>query len=291
MKVHYYPGCTLKVTATQFESSAVASARAVGVEMEELPRWNCCGTVYSLASDDLIHQLAPIRNLIRVQNENGNAVTTLCSMCFNTLKRASLLVNEDAEKKKKINSFMDEEDDYNGSVRVFHLLEIFRDKVGFEAIREKVTNPLKELRVSPYYGCLLLRPEEVGIDKAESPSVLEDFLRCLGAEPVDSPYKTECCGSYQTVDKADLVIEKTRDIISWAARNRAQCVVVSCPLCFFNLDRRQKDLAERETGAVLLPVFYFTQLLALALGLKAEVCGFEQHVVDPRPLLSSKGLI
>ncbi len=291
MKIHYYPGCTLKSTATQFESSAISSARAVGVEMVELPRWNCCGTVYSLASDDLIHQLAPIRNLIRVRNENGNSVTTLCSMCFNTLKRANLLVKEDPDKKQKINAFMDEEKDYDGGVEVLHLLEIFRDKVGFDKIREKVTKPLNGLRVSPYYGCLLVRPEEVGIDKAESPRVLADFLQSVGAEPVDSPFKTECCGSYQTVDKADLVIEKTRDIISWAARNRAQCVVVSCPLCFFNLDKRQKDLAARETGAVLLPVFYFTQLLALALGLDGGVCGFEKHVVDPRPLLSSKGFI
>lgn len=291
MKIHYYPGCSLKVTATQFESSAIASARALGVEMLELPRWNCCGTVYSLASDNLMYQLAPIRTLLRVRNENGNSVTTLCSMCFNTLRRANLLVKEDAEKKEKINAFMDEEDDYEGDVEVVHLLEILRDKVGFEAIREKVTNPLKGLRASPYYGCLLLRPEEVGIDRAESPTVLEDLLRSMGAEPTDNPYKTECCGSYQTVDKPDLVVEKTRDIISWAARNKAQCVVVSCPLCFFNLDQRQRDLAEKEADVVLLPVFYFTQLLALALGLGAEVCGFEKHVIDPRPLLSSKGLI
>lgn len=291
MKIHYYPGCTLKVTATQFESSAVAAAGAVGVEMLELQRWNCCGTVYSLASDDLLHQLAPIRNLIRVRNEDGNSVTTLCSMCLNTLKRANLLVNEDEEKKTKINAFMDEEEDYDGGVEVVHLLEIFRDSIGFENVGKKATNPLKDLRASPYYGCLLLRPEEVGIDKAESPTVMEDLLRCIGAEPIDNPYKTECCGSYQTVDKPDLVAEKTRDIISWAARNHAQCVVVSCPLCFFNLDRRQKDLAEKETRVVLLPVFYFTQLLALALGLEAEMCGFEKHVVDPRPLLSGKGLI
>jgi heterodisulfide reductase subunit B len=264
---------------------------AVGVEMLELPRWNCCGTVYSLTSDDLIRQLAPIRNLIRVRNEKGGAVTTLCSMCFNTLKRANLLVNEDSEKKRTINAFMDEEEDYDGGVEVVHLLEIFRDKVGFESVRGKVTKPLQGLRVSSYYGCLLLRPEEVGIDKAESPTVLEKLLESVGAEPVDSPYKTECCGSYQTVDKPELVVQKTKEIVSWAARNHAQCVVVSCPLCFFNLDRRQKDLAERDHDAVILPVFYFTQLLAVAFGLSDGVCGFEKHVIDPRPLLSGKGLI
>jgi heterodisulfide reductase subunit B2 len=289
--MHYYPGCTLKATATQFESSAIASANALDVEMVELRRWNCCGTVSSLTSDDLIHHLAPIRNLIRVQNENGNTVTTLCSMCFNTLKRANLLLKQDPEKKEKINAFMYEEDDYRGEVEVLHLLEVFRDKIGFERIGEKVTTPLKGLRVSPYYGCLLLRPEEVGIDRAESPTVLEELLQCVEAEPTDNPYKTECCGSYQTVDKPDVVMEKARDIISSAARNRGECLVVSCPLCFFNLDRRQRDLAERYQDAVLLPVFYFTQLLALALGLGAEVCGFDKHLIDPRPLLSGKGLI
>ena len=291
MKTHYYPGCTLKSTATQFESSAVASAIALGVEMVELGRWNCCGTVCSLTSDDLIHHLAPIRNLIRVQNEGGDTVTTLCSMCFNTLKRANLLLKENPEKKTKINAFMYEEDDYRGEVEVLHFLEIFRDKIGFETIREKVTRPLRGLRASPYYGCLLLRPEEVGIDRAESPTVLEDLLQSIEAEPTENPYKTECCGSYQTVDKADVVMEKTRNIVSWAARTRGECLVVSCPLCFFNLDRRQRDLAERHQDAVLLPIFYFTQLVALALGLGAEVCGFDKHVVDPRPLLSSKGYI
>jgi heterodisulfide reductase subunit B len=291
MKIPYYPGCTLKTTAKNFESSAIASAKQLGIEMEEMPRWNCCGTVYSLASDDLMHQIAPIRNLARVQEAHGDKVVTLCAMCYNTLKQANLLVKKNPDKLNTLNLFMDDMEGYEGNVKTLHPLEIFRDEYGFEKIKEKVKKPLNGLKVVPYYGCLLTRPTEVAIDDAEEPLVLKKFMETLGAEVVNTPYKIECCGSYHTVNNRDVVAMRTYDIITSAAKLGGEAIVLSCPLCEFNLDARQKDVEKSHRGFKGMPVLYFTQLLAIALGLDESVCGFEQHYVDPRPLLKRKGLV
>jgi len=287
MKIPYYPGCTLKTAAKNFEDSAIAAAEALDIQMAELPRWNCCGTVYSLATDDLMHQLAPIRNLIRVQEQGEDRVVTLCSMCYNTLKRANYLLANDPEKKEKINDFMDREEDYRGEVKVLHLLEVLKEV----NIPDAVKRPLDGLKVAPYYGCLLLRPKEIGIDDVEEPSILENLLQSIGAEVIDDPYKTECCGSYETVSNVDLVAERTYSILRSAIRRGAEAVVVSCPLCDFNLDRRQREVSQRHTDFKGIPILYFTQLLAIALGVDGENCRFDLHYVDPRPLLKSKNLI
>jgi len=158
------------------------------------------------------------------------------------------------------------------------LLELRRAAVGLAAVGEKVTTGLKGLKVAPYYGCMLLRPKEIGLDDSENPVVFEDLLRALGAEAIDFPWKAECCGSYLTVDNADIVTIRTREIINSAARRGAEALATSCPLCFFNLDKRQ-ELA----GDIRMPVFYITELMAIAFGLDAE--RYDLHYVDPRPLL------
>ncbi len=292
MKISYFPGCTLKTMAKNFEDSAIASLSFLGIEMVELPRWNCCGTVYSLTSDDLIHQVAPIRNLIRVKEARDTRVVALCSMCYHTLKRANKLVKEDKEKLDKLNNLMYREDvKYNGEVEVLHLLEILKNEVGFNQVSKKVKVPLKGLKIAPYYGCLLLRPAEVGFDDPESPTILKDLLESVGAEAIDYPYETECCGSYNTVVNVNLVVERAHDILSSAISQKAEAIVLSCPLCGFNLDNRQKEIKEKFPDFKSIPVFYFTQLLALSLGLDEKVCRFELNFIDPRPLLKSKHLI
>ncbi|MCK5123833.1 MAG: heterodisulfide reductase, subunit B, partial [Dehalococcoidia bacterium] len=163
MNLAYYPGCTLKTRARNLEQPAVASMEALGFKLNEVPRWNCCGAVYSLAEDDLIHQVAPVRNLIRAKKQGETELVTLCAFCLNTLKRANILMKEDIAKRDTINDFIDEEINYAGEVRVVHLLEVLRDELGWEALSQKVKLPLRGLRVAPYYGCTLLRPREVAI--------------------------------------------------------------------------------------------------------------------------------
>jgi heterodisulfide reductase subunit B len=292
MNVAYYPGCTLKTYALGFEDSCKAALAEFDVQLSELPRWNCCGTVYSLASDNLIFQTAPFRNLLRVREQGKDTLITLCSMCYNTLRRANQLVNEDKTILEKLNLFTDTEPlKYEGDVKVLHILEFLRDVIGFSRIKEKVKKPLSGLKVACYWGCLLTRPEGIGFDDLEDPDSMEQFVRTLGAEPVPFPFKMECCGSYETVLTPDAVAERTYRIISSAAKNGADLVLTSCPLCMFNLDERQKETRALRSDLPEMPVLYLTQLLSIALGLSADICRFKNHFVDPTTLLQSKNLI
>lgn len=292
MKLSYYPGCTLKNHAKNFEDSTLCSLEHLGIEVEEIPRWNCCGTVFSLATDDLMHHLAPIRNLIRVKESGSDSVMTLCSMCFHTLKAANLRMKSEPEDLDKINDFMYKENiKYEGDVKVLHLLEILRDEIKFENLTKKVVKPLKNLKIANYYGCLLVRPKEIGIDKMENPTIMEDLLLALGADPIDFPYKTECCASYQTVDKPEIVADRTYSILTSACKLGAEAVAVSCPLCAFNLDQRQKKTLEKYPDFKTVPILYFSQLMAIALDCPEENLGFDLHYVDPKPLLKEKKLI
>ena len=292
MKVTYYPGCTLKANAKNFEDSALYALKQLGIEVEELSRWNCCGTVFSLATDDLIHHMAPIRNLIRVKESGSDRVMTLCAMCYNTLKRANERMKADPESLEKINKVMyKEEIDYEGNVEILHLLELIRDEIKFENLTNKVVKPLKNLKVACYYGCMLVRPREIGFDDVENPTVLENLISALGGDPVDFPYKTECCGAYQTVDKPDIIAERTNQIIGSAVSRGAEVMVVSCPLCAFNLDHRQKQTVKIYQDFKGLPILYFTQLLAIALNCTEDTLKFDLHYFDPKPILQGKGLI
>ena len=292
MKVTYYPGCTLKVNAKNFEDSALYALEQLDIEVEELSRWNCCGTVFSLATDDLIHHMAPIRNLIRVKESGSDRVMTLCAMCYNTLKRANERMRGDPESLEKINKVMyKEEIDYEGDVEILHLLELIRDEIQFENLTNKVVKPLKNLKVACYYGCMLVRPREIGFDDVENPTVLENLVSALGGDPVDFPYKTECCGAYQTVDKPDIIAERTNQIISSAKNRGAEVMIVGCPLCAFNLDHRQKQTVQIYQDFKGLPILYFTQLLAIALNCKEDTLKFDLHYFDPKPILQGKGLI
>ncbi|MDH4067881.1 MAG: CoB--CoM heterodisulfide reductase iron-sulfur subunit B family protein [Dehalococcoidia bacterium] len=291
MSLAYYPGCTLKTRARNLEEPAVASMKVLGLQLDEVPRWNCCGGVYSLAEDDLIHQVAPIRNLIRVKKQGKTELVTLCAFCLNTLKRANLLMKEDVEKRNTINSFIDEGLDYSGEVEVVHLLEVLRDYVGWDVVSQMVKLPLLGLKVAPYYGCTLLRPREVAIDNVESPVIFRDFLKALGARPVDFPESTRCCGSYQIVSSPDDIAEYARPILNSALSQGAEALVLTCPLCDYNLGEGQQELMKKNSGFRRMPQFYFTQLLALALGLDPKICHFELNYGKPESLLRIKNLL
>jgi len=297
MKIPYFPGCSLKTTSNNFEKSAIATGKVLDIEFVELPRWNCCGVVSSLTSDDLMHHLAPVRNFVRVLDMNKDGLVkdekrllTLCSMCFNTLKRSNQRVQKDKEELDSLNEFMYNENDYDGSVDVIHYLELLRDN-GFEKMTEKVKTKLSSLKVAPYYGCMLIRPKEVGIDDPEEPSVFENFISALTAVPVDWRAKNKCCGSYLTVNNEDIVINLGHGILENARQNGADIIVTACPLCAFNLDNRQKGIMKKHLDFKPIPVLYFTQLMAVAFGLDKDDFAFDLNYIDPLPLLKDKNIL
>ncbi len=296
MKIPYYPGCTMKAdkgNGTGFEQTALAAAATLGIELVEMPKWYCCGTVYSTASDDLMKHLGSVRDLSKIQQAGDNKLVTLCSMCYNTLAMVNVMLKQEPDKLNTINEFMaPEEEAYRGEVDVLHFLQILKTDVGFDNIASRVQTPLKGLKVAPYYGCVLTRPEDVAIDDMEEPRIMHDLLNVLGAEVIDDPYKVECCGSYQTIGPMkEAVIERTYRIVQNMANNGAEAIVLSCPLCEFNLDARQKDALEQHPDLPRIPILYFSQLLALALGLDPDLGKFENHHIDPRPLLAKLNVL
>ncbi|UCF49048.1 MAG: CoB--CoM heterodisulfide reductase iron-sulfur subunit B family protein [Thermoplasmatales archaeon] len=290
MKLLYYPGCTLKTSAKNLEKSAFAIIEKLGHEVEEMEDWNCCGVASSLTDDDLMHHLAPLRNLIHVQDQGEEKIVTLCDMCYNTLKQTNLRMKEKPDDLETLNLFMDRENDYKGTVKVLHFLEFLRDEIGFNALKKMVKNPLKGMKIMPYYGCMLLRPREVAIDDAEEPTILKDVLKTLGAEVIDNPFKIECCGSYHTIEEKKLVSDRAHRISKFAVERGSDAIVLSCPLCRFNLDVRGKEAEKLYNNYKQVPVYYYTQLIAVALGLDPKNCGFDNHAVDPILLLKKKGV-
>lgn len=291
MKISYYPGCTLKTKAKNLDMAAVASLEALGIEVEEIDRWNCCGAVSSLTADDLIHQVGPVRNLIRAKEQGADKLVTLCSMCYNTLARANQLMREDEVKRDTINRFMDEEIDYAGEVEVVHYLTFLEEQIGWENLRDQVKVPLSGLQVGTYYGCTLQRPAEVGIEPFGSYTLMTGMLEALGATVVPFNGADKCCGSYQVLGSVAGENGAAAAILNMAGDAGVEALATSCPLCEFNLGKQQQQMLGKQKIKQNIPTFYFTQLLAIALGLEAEVCHFELNDIQSIELLKSKNCL
>lgn len=262
MKYSYYPGCTLKNKAKDLDAYARASAKALGFEMEEIEDWQCCGGVYPLGSDEIATKLSSVRALNDAK-EKGQDLITVCSACHHVLKR----VNDDMKNvddiRTRANNYLKLDTPYKGETNVLHYLEVLRDEVGFDEIKKKVVNPLTGKKIGAYYGCLLLRPGKImSFDNPENPTIMEDFIRALGAEPVVYLYRNECCGGYISLKEKEMAQNMCEKIMDSAKGFEADMLITACPLCMYNL---------KKNGTGDLPVYYFTELLAEALGVKEEV--------------------
>ena len=260
MKFSYFPGCTLKTKAKDLDAFARASARALGFELQELPDWQCCGAVYPMAKDEIATKLSSVRALVSAR-DRGEELVTLCSACHNVIKQVNHDMQSDADIALRVNNYLQLEKPYNGETTVLHYLEVLRDRVGFDELKKKVQNPLTGRTIGAYYGCLLLRPGQLmAMDDPENPRILEDFIRAIGATPVIYGMRNECCGGYLTLSDRAVAEKRSHAVLADAAAKGADTVVTACPLCLYNL--------KKNGGHDALPVVYFTELLAEALGVK-----------------------
>ena len=261
MKYSYYPGCTLRTKAKDLDASARASAKALGFELEEIENWQCCGGVYPLGSDEIATKLSSVRALNEAK-EKGQDLVTLCSACHHVIKRVNDDMRNVEDIRTRANNYMQLDEPYAGETNVLHYLEVLRDRVGFDELKKKVVNPLKGRKIGAYYGCLLLRPSTVlAFDDPENPQIIEDFIRAIGAEPVVYPYRNECCGGYISLKEKEMSGRMSCNIVDSAAGAGAEMLITACPLCMYNLNK---------SGSGKIPVYYFTELLAEALGVKEE---------------------
>lgn len=263
MKYSYYPGCTLKTKAKDLDAYGRKSAKALGIELEEIENWQCCGAVYPQAEDEIATKLSAIRTL-NAAFEKGQDLITLCSACHHVLKRVNndLVRNEDIC--KRANNYLQLDNAYKGQTKVIHYLELLRDVVGFDNLKKAVVNPLRERKIAAYYGCLLLRPSsEMAFDDPEDPTIIEDFIKAIGATPVKYSQRNECCGGYIALDDKSAATRRVDTILESAKAAGADTVITACPLCMYNLKANATECD--------LPVMYFTELLAQALGVKEEI--------------------
>ncbi len=255
----YYPGCTLRTKARDLDVYARMSAEALGIVLEEPADWQCCGGAYTTAKDEIATKLSAVRTL-NAAKEMDRPLITVCSACHNVIKQTNYDISRDEDMARKVNNYLQLPEVYAGETTVYHYLEMLRDVVGFDTLKAKVTNPLKGRKIAAYYGCLLLRPSKaLAMDDPENPTIMEDFIRAIGGTPVIYAQRNECCGGYITMEDKAQAKKRSSAVMDSAKDQGADMVITACPLCLYNL--------KKNSGSDL-PVYYFTELLAEALGLK-----------------------
>jgi len=306
----FYPGCSLHASGKEYDISTRALFKALNIGLKEVPDWFCCGATPAHNVDELLSLSLCAKNLSLADAVEGD-LAVACAACFSRLKVTQHHLKDDAVKRKQVETAIDGPAAIGKPVK--HILEILAREFGLAKLEEQVKKPLMGLKVACYYGCLLTRPPEVPeLDDCEDPSIMEDLLRAMGAEPVKWSHRMECCGANFTLSRPAVVLKLSRAILESAQRAGADCIMVACPLCHGNLDIRQKDIQEKQSsqdatllgnifGSELqhggtaqprdLPIFYVTQLAALAMGVSSDKLGFESVIIDPKPLLKEKQLL
>ncbi|MDO8684419.1 MAG: CoB--CoM heterodisulfide reductase iron-sulfur subunit B family protein [Armatimonadota bacterium] len=282
MKYAYFPGCSLHSTAKEYDCSTKAVCKTLGIELEEIPDWNCCG---ASSAHSLSHKLSvalPARNL-GLAEKMGLDVVVPCAACYNKMRVAEQTLRHQEHERESINKMLSAP--FEGKITVKTLPEIIAVPEIAEAIAEKIKKPLSSLKAACYYGCLLVRPPKImEFDDAEDPRSLDNIISSLGIETVEWPYKTECCGASFALTKPSIVVKLTYDILRYAKKAGANCIVCACPLCQANLDTRQKDVEAKYGEKMDIPIFYFTELMALAMDLPVGDC-LKRHLVDTTTVL------
>ena len=282
LRYGYYPGCSLHSTGAEYDISLKAVCETLGIELHEIQGWICCGTSPAHSTSRLLSVALPIENLRLAEDMGLAEVVAPCAACFARLKRAQHDAAAEPALQRELTEVIDAP--LPRKVRVLHPLEVFSNGTDLTAA---VTTQLPALKVVCYYGCLLTRPPKVmQFDECEYPMSMDNLLRSLGITTLDWSYKTDCCGGALALTETDVVLKLTHDILEEAQAVGANSIAVACPLCQANLDGRQAEIERRYDASYGLPVFYFTQLMGLTLGIPADRLGLQRHFVGAETVLS-----
>jgi heterodisulfide reductase subunit B2 len=283
MKVSYYPGCSLEATARDYQESLSTVCRQLGIELEELPDWSCCGATAAHSTDEYLSLALPGRNLTLAE-KIGLDLVVPCPMCFNRLKTTCHEL-----KKGPVEGFPYA---FSGDIKIWDLLDYLTQPAWLSQIETKVKRPLKDLSVVCYYGCMANRPPRVtGAGQPENPRNMDTLLKALGATVNDWSYKTDCCGASHTVARPDIIRTLVQRLYEKALEAGAEAIVVACQMCQANLDMPQAKISEIFRKQYNLPIYYFTELIGVAWSVPEASTWLSRHLVNPEPLLKQKGLI
>lgn len=282
MKVSYYPGCSLHGMAKEYDQSMRAVSRALNIELKEIEDWSCCGASAAHNTNFDLSIALPARNLIAAEKDAMDVMVP-CAACFNRFKMAEHHLKADKDLKARIEGILGAK--YQGGIAIRNPIDIIYNEIGADALAAKVVKPMAGLKPVSYYGCLLLRPPDVcQFENYENPFMLDKLMGALGADVKNWSYKTDCCGGSLSVSKTAIVVEMCDKLMAGAKEAGANCVVTACPMCMANLEMRpSRDMK--------MPVFYFTELISLAMELPGAQETFKTHLTDVQPLLSQLRLI
>ncbi len=288
MPYSYFPGCTLESSAKEYDVSTREVCRVLGIELQEIEDWNCCGATSVTSISKITAAALPARSLAIAEKKSQDVVAP-CNACFHNLKKAAKKLADDGTLRKNVNEVLGEEEgvQYMGKNRIRHVIDIIVNDAG-ERIADKVRKPLSQLKVVPYYGCLIAKaPQFMEFEDPERPMIMDRLLSMLGAKVVDFDMKTRCCGGPIVMTQEAVSMKLTGDILRRAKELGADCISVACPMCHFNLDGKQADLEKHLGEEFGIPVLYFTQLVGLALNIEPKKLGLNRNLVDASAIVEA----
>lgn len=287
-KYIYYPGCSAKSNAKHYEESILPVFKEIGIPLDEMEDWNCCGATASLSVDKTKAAAINGRNL-SIAEKLSKDIIAPCAACYLTLKKSNEFLKSETKKAKKILKDLESVGcEYSGSVVVRHPLEVLTNDIGLKKIKEKVKKKLTGLKVACYYGCQVVRPY-TGFDDPDYPITLDNLMEALGAEPVDYSAKTRCCGGSLTANIEEPGLRLNYILLKEAKRKSADAIVTICPLCLFNLETIQNKIVKKYKDDIKMPILFFSQLMGLAFGIPKEDLGFSRSIISLKPMWEKLG--
>jgi heterodisulfide reductase subunit B len=284
-KFAYFPGCSCEKLAISYNQSSVATTKVLGIELEELEDWNCCGATTYFHVDQLLAQTLIARNLA-IAEKTGLDFVAPCSACYKNAYFTNEYIKEDPDLEEHINFALEQDNlKFTGDIKVHHIIDIFANEIGPEVIKSKVTNPLKGLRIAPYYGCQIVRPRKNG-ENVEDPQFFEEIISAMGAEAVDFAERLRCCGASLIMTSRHAALGLVRVLLQNALDSGADVIATACPLCQVNLECYQTQVNDEFGTDFSMPVLYFTQLMGLALGIPRRRLGIGRELVSAAPIFS-----
>jgi heterodisulfide reductase subunit B len=285
MKYAYFPGCSLHSTAKEYDRSLLAVCEKVGIELEEVKNWICCGSTPAHTTSKLLSLALPLKNLAEIEKTGFREVIVPCAACFSRFKMAQHEIDSEPALAAEVERIIEYE--FRDEVKVYHPLDILSNDAGLSKLTQLVKNDLSGLKVVCYYGCLLTRPPKImNFDVCEYPQSMDKILQALGISTLDWSYKTDCCGASHALTRTEIVLKLSHDILEGAKSVGADAIAVACCMCHWNLDAYQEEVGKEYQVAYQLPILYFTQLMGLSFGIPAEKLLLKRHFVNTEDILA-----
>ncbi len=277
LKTGYFPGCSQTGTAKEYDMSLRKVTEKLGLTLSEIEDWNCCGATSAHVTSHKLANALAMRNIVLAAEQGLEEIVAPCAACYSRLLLSQHETNRNPKTREETEELLEHK--IEKTINILNLIEMLQ-KIGTEKIKNAISNPLKDIKVACYYGCLLVRPADIThFDDAEQPNSMEELVEITGAKTVDWNFKTECCGAGHSMARREIVVDLSKKILDNARSQNADVIVVACPMCHYNLDMRQMVMKKESKEHKEIPVLFLTELIGLAMGVDEHELGIDKHYV------------